>query len=171
MNPSKRAKEVAKRRPDPFNTVCMNLANAIGIVISCPLTVFMTDHSMWPIPTGIPTPPIRIDHGLRERERMHMPCQRLFIRVMLHTQSHLSTRATQRPNNRWTIVGVGAVALPCVAAPTGRVFHGSVAIPFLTRILEHLISFGTLIRQRRNRLYRFRMRRKHPPQRHHCLTI
>ena len=171
MNTPKRAKEVANRRPDPFNPVRMHLANAIAIVISRPLPIFMTDHTVLTIQTGIPTPTICIDDRFRERELMHMIRQSLFIRVTHHTQSHTTTLTTKRPNNRRAIIGVGAVAPPFVPAPTGRVCGVSVAIPFLTSVLEHLICLGMLIGQRRNRLHRLRIRLKHPTQRHHRLTI
>ena len=146
MNTPKRAKEVSDCCPDAFNAIRMNLANTIGIVISCPLTVFMTDHSVLTIKRVIPTPTICIDAGIWVRELMHMSRQCLFIRVMNHTQSHTTTLATESANDRGTVVGVGAVAFAFVSAPTGRVSRGSMPITFLTSVLEHLIGFGTLIR-------------------------
>ena len=145
MNTPKRAKEVSDCCPDAFNAIRMNLANTIGIVISRPLTVFMTDHSVLTIKRVIPTPTICIDAGIRVRELMHMSCQRLFIRVMNPTQSHTTTLATESANDRGTVVGVGAVAFAFVSAPTGRVFRVSVPLAFLTSVFEHLIGFGTLI--------------------------
>ena len=146
MNTAKRAKEVSDCCPDAFNAIRMNLANPIGIVISRPLRLFMTDHSVLTIKSVIPTPPICIDDGLRVRELMHMSRQCLFIRVMNPTQSHTATLATESTNDRRTIVGVGAVASAFVSAPTGRVLRGSrFPITFLTSVLEHLIGVGTLI--------------------------
>ena len=154
MNTPKRAKEVANCRPDTFNAIRMNFANTIGIVISCPFTLFMTDDGMPTIKTVIPTPTLCVDDGISGRELMHMIHQCFFICLMNHTQSQTTTLATERPNNRRAIVGVGAVAPACVAAPTGRVYGVSMSIPFLTSVLEHLIRLGMLIGQRRNRLQR-----------------
>ena len=81
MNTPKRAKEVANRRPDTFNAIRMNFANTIGIVISCPFTVFMTDHDIPTIKTVISTPTICVDDGISGRELMHMIRQYLFVRV------------------------------------------------------------------------------------------
>ena len=148
MNTPKRAKEVSDCCPDAFNAIRMNLANTIGIVISRPLTVFMTDHSVLTIQRVIATPTICIDAGIRGRELMHMSRQCLFIRVMNPTQSHTATLATESANDQGTVVGVGAVAFAFVSAPTGRVFRVSVPLAFLTSVLEHLIGFSTLIRQR-----------------------
>lgn len=148
MNTPKRAKKVSQCCPDAFNTIRMNLAHTIGIGISCPFTLFMTDHSVLTLQSVIPPPPICIDAGLRVRELMHMSRQCLFIRVMNPTQSHTTTLATECANDRGTVVGVGAVAFTFVAAPTGRVARGSMPLTFLTGVLEHLIGFGRLIRQR-----------------------
>ena len=147
MNTAKRAQEVSEGRPDAFNTIRMNLANPISIVISCPLTFFMTDHSVWTIKTVIPTPTICINAGIRGRELMRVSRQCLFIRVMNPTQSNMTTLATERvSNHRGTVIGVGAVAFAFVSAPTGRVSGVSMSLTFLTSVLEHLIGFGILIR-------------------------
>ena len=144
MNTPKWTKEVPNRRPDPFNAIRVNLANAIRIVISHPLIIFMTDHTVWTLKTVIPTPTISIDKSISVRELMHMNGQRLFIRVMNHTQSNITTLTPKCANHRWTVVGIGAVSSPFGAAPTGRVFRVSMPIPFLTRILEHLIVSARL---------------------------
>ena len=148
MNTPKQAKKVANRCPDTFNTIRVNLANTIAIIIYGTLTIFMTDHGMLPIKSVIPTPTICQDDGIRTGELMHMIRQRLFICVTNHTQSHTTLLATERPNHRGTIIGIGAVAFAFVPAPTGRVLRVSMAITFLTSVLEHLIGLDLLIRQR-----------------------
>ncbi|MEP7285855.1 MAG: hypothetical protein ABI947_08815 [Chloroflexota bacterium] len=61
MNPAKEAHEVANEGPHPFDSIDMNFADAVTIVIACPFFLGMTNRLVRAVNVVIAAPFIGID--------------------------------------------------------------------------------------------------------------
>ena len=84
MNATKRAQEVADEGPHAFNGVDMNFADAVAIIVTCPLSAGMTDRVVRTVQVVVALPFIGIDLGVLLGEVFDMSLQGCRIGVFDH---------------------------------------------------------------------------------------
>ena len=126
----KRAQEIARGCPQPFDRVGMHLADAIAIVIACPFLLAMTHGVMDTIDAVVALPFIRITGGVFLGVAVPMFLQRLPIGMLAHAQAALSTVPADGPDYGWTIIRIGPMASAFVRAAARWIARVTVFIPF-----------------------------------------
>lgn len=111
MDTPEGAQEGAQPRACPFTGVTVDFADAIAIVVACPLVLPMIDRGMGQSEAMVTAVFIGVDHrrGTRDRftENALAGCR---IAMADHPAAFFARVATNDVNNWRTIIGVGAVA-------------------------------------------------------------
>jgi hypothetical protein len=147
VDSAERSQKVACAGPHALGGIDMDLSNTIAIIISCPFMFSVIDGHMWAWNLTIPGPFIRIGKRSRLRETHHMLLQRLAIRVLNDAQAHLSTLASDRADDGWSVIVIGAVPTLFVGPTTRRGRRITMFSAFFPRVLKHLVGFSYGIRQ------------------------
>src|SRR5215208_4395850 len=130
MNPAKGAQEIARRSPQAFDSVGMDLPDAIAVVITSPFFLPMTHRVMSALDPVVPLPFIRVTGGVSLGVPMHVLLQRLAIGMMPHAQATLSTVASHGPDNGRPIVVVRPMPPLLVGATPRRIKRIGMSLAF-----------------------------------------
>jgi hypothetical protein len=146
VDATKGTQKIAGGRPQAFDSVGMDLADAIAVVITRPFFPPVTHSVMRTLDLVVPLPLICVTGRVSLGVAMHVLLQCLAIRMVPHAQATLSTVAPHSPNNGRPIVVVCPVP-PLFVGTTPRRIKGSACFsPFFPCVLKHLIRFRVLIR-------------------------
>ena len=112
----------AKRCTRSFAGVAVDLADAIMIIITCPLPSAMTHRGMSRMAAVITLPFIRVEERalprdiLRDQGGTGAP-----VRVITHPKTLLARLARDHPDHGGTLIGIGAVPLALIGTPAWRI--------------------------------------------------
>jgi hypothetical protein len=130
VNPAKRTQKIARRCPEPFDRVGMDLADAIAIVIPRPFFLTVTHSVVDTIDLVVALPFIGVTGGVLRGIAVHMLLQRLPIGMLVNPQTTLPTSSTHGPNNGGAIILIGPVASSLVRAAPRRIARIVVSVAF-----------------------------------------
>src|SRR5215207_3960580 len=106
VDPAKGAQKIAGCRPQAFDGVGVNLADAIAIVVARPFFLAVTHRVVSTLDPVVALPFIGVTSGVSFRVPMDVLLQRLAIRMVPHAQTTLSTVASHGSDNRRSVVVV-----------------------------------------------------------------
>jgi hypothetical protein len=116
VDPAKGAQKITGRRPQTFDTISMNFAHPITVVIARPLTLAMTDRAVSALDSVVAWPLIGVTLGRRLGKPMDVRLQSLPISMFTNSQATLPTVSPDGPHHRWSIILIGAVPAPLVGS-------------------------------------------------------
>ena len=116
VDAAKGTQKVARRRPQAFGGVRVNLANTVAIVIARPFFLPMTHCVVSALDPVLPLPFIRVTGSGSFSVPIHVLLQRLAIGVVTHAQATLPTVAPDGAHN-WG----ESISLPTRCFPAHRV--------------------------------------------------
>jgi hypothetical protein len=148
---AERAQEVSYTRPDAFDRVSVDFANAIAIIIARPFALWrcmanplMAATTLCQVAIGRPFIGVdcRIIAGMGLDERLE--CRTVAVGADL--QADVGAAAANHTRNWRSIALGGAMTTRFIGAPTGWVCTISVFAAFLAGVLVEFIGFGHIIR-------------------------
>jgi hypothetical protein len=149
---TEQAKEVSTAGPNAFHGVVMNFANAITVIITCPLAILgcmanclMTTACGSEVLIGRPF--IGVDDRIIARMGNYKRFQRGAIRPFTDPQPDMTTAPPNDPHNRRMVAGPSAVAAHLIGPVARWVSCISVFAAFLTGVLIEFVGFGHWVGQ------------------------
>jgi len=122
VNPPEGTQVGAKRCPCPFAGVTVDLADAIVIIITCPLPSAVTHRGMGRMAAVITLPCIRVqDCALPWDILGDQVSACASVRVITHPKTLLARLARDHTGNGGTIFGIRAVPFALIGAPAWRI--------------------------------------------------
>jgi hypothetical protein len=148
---AERAQEVSQARPDAFDRVGVDFANAIAVIIARPFALWrcianplMAATALCQVAIGQPL--IGIDCRIIAGMGFHERLERRTIAVGADLQADVAAAAANHTRYWWSIVLPGAMTTRFIGAPAGWVGNVSVFAAFLAGVLVEFIGFGHIIR-------------------------
>jgi hypothetical protein len=126
----KRAQEITCARPQAFNSVGMDLPDAIAIIIPCPFLLAVTYRVVIPLDAVVALPLICITGGVFLGVAVHVFLQRLSIGMLAHAQPALATFSTDGSHHGRAIILIGAVPSSLVRAAARWIAWVAVFVAF-----------------------------------------
>jgi hypothetical protein len=130
MNTAKGPQKITCRRPQTFDSIGMNFAHAITIVISRPLVLAVTDCAVCPLDSLVALPFIGVTLGRLLGKLMHVLPQSLTVCRRTDSAAALPTLSPNGADNRWSIIVIGAVPALLVSSATRRIIGIRVLFAF-----------------------------------------
>ena len=130
MNATKGTQKIAHRCPHPFDSVDMNLTEAISVVIARPLVRAVIDLGVWADDMVVALPFVSVHLGMGLSVLMDMVLQSLFVGVMDYMQAHLSALTSDRADNWRSVIVIGAMSPSFVGSSSGRIVGIGVVFAF-----------------------------------------
>ena len=130
MDTAEGAQEITGRCPQPFDSIGMNFAHPITIVISCPFTLAVTDRAVCALDSIVALPFVGVTRGRRLGITMDMLLQSLPVDMLTDSQAALPTFSADSPDHRRSIILVGAVPALLVRSPARRIQRIGVLFAF-----------------------------------------
>jgi hypothetical protein len=127
---TERTQKGPQSRPHPFGSVGMHFAHAIPVVVTRPFVAAMGNRGMGALDLVVALVFIRVHMGPYSRELMHMLPQRFALAIGHHAQTYLARFTSDRAQDRWTVVGVGAPPASSVRAAAGWVKRVEMLVAF-----------------------------------------
>jgi len=149
VNAFEGAQEVADIRPHAFNSVAVNLAKPIAIIVTGVFLSTMTNGGSIPLYAVVALILIGVDQCFFTCEALNMSPESNAVRVIDHPQTNLPSFTSHCTQNRRAIIGISATSRCLLARRRGGSWGSKCSSPFFPRILEHLIALRYLIWQRR----------------------
>jgi hypothetical protein len=148
MNPAKRTQKVSQRLPQAFNRVDVNFTDAIAIIISRPLFLTMTDHSMTTLQPVIALPLIAVTGRAIGGELFNVPMQRLFGGAFFYSQATLAAASSDCPDHWRAVILVCAMTPSLIGSTPRRIRFVAVLFSFFPQRSEtsRLFQSGGLSR-------------------------
>src|SRR5712692_2271423 len=130
VNAAKRSQKVARRRPQAFDCVDMNLSHSISIIISRPLFLAVTHRAGCALDAVVALPFSGVTGGLLLGVPRHVLLQRLAIGRVAHAQATLPPLPAHRPDDGRSIIFIRAVSTPLVGSAPRRIKRIAVFFTF-----------------------------------------
>ena len=99
VNPAKRTQKIARRCPEPFARVGMDLADAIAVAIPRPFFLTVTHSVVDTLDLVVALPFIGVTGGVFRGLAVHMLLQRLPIGMPMNPPTTWPTSSTHGPHN------------------------------------------------------------------------
>jgi len=128
---TKRVQKVARRGPQAFDGVGMNLVDTIAIVIPCPFFLPMTYSVVSTLEPVVALPFICVTSGVSFGVAMYVLLQRFALGMVTNAQATLPTMTPHGSDNGKPIVVVRAMPALLVSAAPGRIKGIGVFLSFL----------------------------------------
>jgi hypothetical protein len=122
VNTSESAQVSPKRRACPFTRIAVDFAPATPVIIPCPLAPTVADGGVDWMAATIALP--LVDIALRAARGNlfgNQPLTGPRIGVITDPEALLPRLPRDHTDDRWAIVGIGAMPSPWISAPTGWV--------------------------------------------------
>jgi hypothetical protein len=132
VNTTKRAQKIAHRSPHPLNGIDMHLADAVAVVITCPLFRLVRNRRVRADDVVVALPFVSVHLATSLGVPVDTIVQSLFVGVLNHAQTHLPTLAPYCANDWRSVVVVSAMPPPFVGPSAGRTARISVQLYYPT---------------------------------------
>jgi hypothetical protein len=122
VDPSEGAQVGAERRACPFTGVAVDLALTITIIIPGPFVGAVTYAGVGGMAAVIALPFVGVEHRADNRDILRDPVVTSPLgRVIANPEAVLARVPRHHTDKGWAIIGIGAVTLPLISAPPGRI--------------------------------------------------
>ena len=146
MNPAEGSQKITGCRPQTFDSIGMDFAHAITIVISRPFTLAVTDCAVGPLDSIVAWPFIGVTLGCLPGVTMHVLPQSLTVRMLTDSQATLPTLSTNGSDNRWPVIFIRPVPTLLVSSATRRIIRIRVLFAFFPPRSDTSRPFQSLCR-------------------------
>lgn len=120
MNAPKDTQVGPERRPCALAGVAVDFATAIPIIIPCPLVHAVADGAMGRMAPAIALPLVGIELRAASWDILRdQGCAGVRVRMVADPEPVLARVPRYHTDNGRAIIGIGAVPLPLIGAPTG----------------------------------------------------
>ena len=130
VHAAKRTQKVSQRLPQAFNRVDVNFSNAIAIIVSRPLFLTVTDHSMATVQPVIALPLVAVTGRAIGGELFNVPMQRLFVGALFDSQAALAATSSDSSDHRRTVILICPMTPFLICSTTRRISLVSVLFSF-----------------------------------------